>query len=169
MEVKNADIEKILNYHCPRYEELPDSNVFMDNLLSILENYLAPFESLEDEKLITSTMINNYVKQKVIPSPQNKRYNKTHIMYLIFLGILKSVLSINEISFILKRQTEEYPIERAYNFFAIELENALKVTFGSRDFAQANSEKEKTPLSKIARSALISLANRVYVKYNIYS
>ena len=65
-------------------------------------------------------------------------------------------------------QIEQYPIQVAFDFFAIELENSLKVTFGTRDFAEANSEKEKTPLSKLVRSALLSFANKVYVKKNIY-
>ena len=44
----------------------------------------------------------------------------------------------------------------------------MNVTFGARDFAEANSKKERTNLSKLVRSALLSFANNVYVKKNIY-
>ena len=113
-------------------------------------------------------MVNNYVKHKIISPPTNKKYSESHIMYLIVIGILKSVLNISEIGMVIKMQIEQYPIQVAFDFFAIELENSLKVTFGTRDFAEANSEKEKTPLSKLVRSALLSFANKVYVKKNIY-
>jgi hypothetical protein len=44
----------------------------------------------------------------------------------------------------------------------------MRVTFGSRDFAEANSVRERAELSKLVRSALLSFANNVYVKKNIY-
>lgn len=164
---KNANI-KMTQYHCPRTNELPVQDMYMDQLLTTLDIALSPFEIPGEEKIITSTMVNNYVKQKVIPPPKNKKYSQMHVRYLIVIGILKNVLSISDIALFIKMQNFQYSLEIAYDFFAIELENALKVTFGTRDFAKANSEKEKTPLSKMVRSALLSFANKIYVKKNIY-
>lgn len=160
--------DKIAEYHCPRYEELPSIELYMEQTVSLLDSYLAPFEIPGEEKTITPTMINNYVKQKIIHPPKNKKYNKSHLMYLIVVGILKNVLSISDIAELIKMQTEQYPLRKAFNFFALELENALKVTFVSRDFSEANSARERTQLSKTVRSALLSFSNNVYVKQNIY-
>lgn len=160
--------EKLTAYHCPRFEELPKIDVYMDQLIGILEEYLAPFEIPGEEKTITATMVNNYVKQKVIEPPKNKKYSKSHIVYLVVIGILKDVLSISDIGNLIKMQIKQYSLSRAYNFFAEELESVLKVTFGTRDFAEANSKKERTNLSKLVRSAILSFANNVYVKKNIY-
>ncbi len=160
--------EKLVAYHCPRFEELPKIDVYMDQLIGILEEYLAPFEIPGEEKTITATMVNNYVKQKVIEPPKNKKYSKSHIVYLVVIGILKDVLSISDIGNLIKMQIKQYSLSRAYNFFAEELESVLKVTFGTRDFAEANSKKERTNLSKLVRSAILSFANNVYVKKNIY-
>jgi hypothetical protein len=160
--------DKLSKYHCPRYDELPQFDVYMEQLIAILEEYLAPFEIPGEEKTITATMVNNYVKQKIIRPPKNKKYSKSHIMYLIVLGILKNVLSISDIATLISMQMHRYPLKKAYNFFAVELENVIKVTFGERDFSEANSARERTNLSKLVRSALLSFANNVYVKKNIY-
>lgn len=160
---------KIANYHCPRYEELPKMYVYMDQLLTILDEYLSPFDIESEDKNMTATMINSYVKKGIIPSPTNKKYSTVHIVYLIVLGTLKNVLSLSTIEKLIKMQKEQYPLERAYNFFAMEMENALKATFHSRDFSETNSERERTPLSMVVHSALLAFANNVYVRKNVCS
>ncbi len=166
--IKKEENNKLANYHCPRYEELPQISVYMEQLITILDEYFSCFESQGESRTITATMVNNYVKQKVLPPPTNKKYSKNHIAYLIVLGILKNILSISDVTSLIKMQIAKYPLRKAYNFFAIELENAMRVTFGSRDFAEANSVRERAELSKLVRSALLSFANNVYVKKNIY-
>lgn len=85
------------NSSCPRacptlpaWEELPDLELYMDQVLSLVSRYLAA----GDEKVLTASMVNNYVKQKLLPPPVNKRYNRSHIASLLMLCILKSVLPI---------------------------------------------------------------------------
>ena len=160
--------EKLAEYHCPRYEELPKIDLYMDQLIALLDEYLAPFQIPGEESPITAAMVNNYVKQKVIMPPKNKKYSRKHLMYLIVVGVLKNVLSISDIAALINMQIGLFSLGKSFNFFAIELENALNVTFGTRDFAEANSVRERSPLSKLIRSALLSFANKVYVKQNIY-
>ena len=64
---------EVLNFHCPRWKELPEIDLYMDQVVSILEKYLSVFMEYEGEKIITPTMINNYVKQKVVDPPIKKR------------------------------------------------------------------------------------------------
>ncbi|MFQ7058586.1 MAG: DUF1836 domain-containing protein [Turicibacter sanguinis] len=42
-------------------------------------------------------MLNNYVKQKVVSPPLNRRYNEKHLAYLIVVCLLKQVYSLTEI------------------------------------------------------------------------
>ena len=98
---KNSE-DNILDYHCPRYEDLPKIELYMDQLVAILNEYLAPFHSQGEDAIVTATMINNYVKQKVIHPPKNKKYSRSHIMYLIVVGVLKNVLSISDIAQLIK-------------------------------------------------------------------
>ena len=81
MPKKQEYIEKIKHYHCPRYDELPPFSLYTDQLKELLEMDLSQFEIPGEEKFITPTMISNYVKQKIIPPPVNKRYNRQHIVY----------------------------------------------------------------------------------------
>ena len=65
----------------------------MDQVLSLTGRYLEGMPNSEDSKL-TASMINNYVKVKIIPAPQGKRYSRRHVAYLLLLCILKPVLPI---------------------------------------------------------------------------
>lgn len=162
-------IEKIRQYHCPRYEELPPFALYTDQLKELLEMYLSEFEIPGEEKFITPTMISNYVKQKIIPPPVKKKYDRDHIVYLIVIGIFKQTLNISDIGALIKMQRRLYSVDVAYNFFCTELENALKATFCTRDFSTPSSAKKVTKLSELVRSALYAFANKVYVKKNLYN
>ena len=95
MEVKTDNNN--LDFHIPRWEELPNIDLYLDQVVTILENYLKNLVSLkdkEDEKVVTKTMINNYVKHGILKPPVNKKYNKEHIARLIVICILKQVYII---------------------------------------------------------------------------
>ena len=155
-------IKEILEFHLPRFNELPDIDLYMDQVLNIIENSLIIFSSENDENIITKSMINNYVKQNVIEKPFKKRYKKFHVAYLIIISILKKVLSISEISKIINNQ--DYEVEEFYNIFCNELEYSLKSTFLNE------SEDEQTRLiddnihNKILVAATRAFANKVYIQ-----
>jgi len=165
---KQEYIDKIKQYHCPRYEELPPFALYTDQLKELLEMYLSQFEIPGEEKFITPTMISNYVKQKIIPPPIKKKYDRDHIVYLIVIGILKQILNISDIGILIKMQRRLYPINLAYNYFCTELEKALNMTFCTRDFSQRDSADKVTKLSELVRSAVLSFSNKIYIKKNIY-
>ena len=90
-------IEKdISEFHIPRWEEIPDIDLYLDQTVTILEKYLESYVD-EDEKIITKTMINNYVKQQLLEPPVNKKYNREHIANLFIICILKQIFSINDL------------------------------------------------------------------------
>lgn len=166
---KQEFIEKIKNYHCPRYHELPPFALYTDQLKELLELYLSEFEIPGEEKFITPTMIGNYVKQKIIPPPVKKKYDRDHIVYLIVIGIFKQVLNISDIGTIIKMQRRVYPVEVAYNYFCSELEAALKATFCTRDFSEVAKPDRVSTLTELVSSSLLAFANKIYVKKKIYN
>ena len=113
-------------------------------------------------------MINNYVKQKIVSAPVNKKYDRDQIIHLFVISILKQVLTISEIAKLLRLQINQYETTKAYNFFCEELENSLKATFSTRIFSDSSYIYIPTPLSEAARSALLSFSNKIYVKKNLY-
>lgn len=61
-----------------------------------------------DDKVLTKTMINNYAKNGLLPSPEKKKYSKEHLLLLIFIYYFKNILSINDIQTLLAPITEKY-------------------------------------------------------------
>ena len=98
MQNNEERIEKIIKHHLPRWNELPEIDLYLDQVVNYLEKYLGILSSNDDDKIITKTMINNYVKQGIMPAPEKKKYGKTHIAYLMVICILKQVYSIGEIN-----------------------------------------------------------------------
>ena len=63
------------NCRLPRWEDLPDIELYMDQVLTLISKYLSMFNEVSGaEKLITPSMINNYVKAKLVAAPINKKY-----------------------------------------------------------------------------------------------
>ena len=68
--------EKIKGYSLPSWEHLPTIDLYMDQVLSLLEHYLGIYYEMADsQKFIPASMINNYVKLGVVPKPYKKRYH----------------------------------------------------------------------------------------------
>ena len=83
---KSAVSRRLLEHTLPAWDELPDFELYMDQVLSLTGRYLEGMPNSEDSKL-TASMINNYVKVKIIPAPQGKRYSRRHVAYLPVLPI----------------------------------------------------------------------------------
>lgn len=112
-------------YHCPRWGELPDLGLYMDQVLIVAEGALRPLFP-DDPAILTSTMVNNYVKQQVLAPSEKKKYRRQHLAGLITISVLKRVLSVTEIKFVLERlaQTTEGPA--GYDMFCAQLERRLR-------------------------------------------
>lgn len=157
-------------FHLPRYNELTSFDVYMAQLLDIIDKTLAPFMIPGEEPLITKSMINNYVQKKVILPPESKKYNRVHIIHLIVIGVLKQVISIEEITQLIQMQLKRYPkISIAYNYFCIALEDALNESFNNIKAQRINrSKRPSTLLSELIDSCLLTFAHRIYVKKTLY-
>ncbi|MGN1124756.1 MAG: DUF1836 domain-containing protein [Candidatus Gastranaerophilaceae bacterium] len=167
--IESKYAKEIIDFKCPRYEDFPDIGLYMEQLIEILNQNLAIFASHPNEKLITSTMVNNYVKQKIIVPPKNKKYSRHQLIYLFVVGILKQVLSISDIAELIKWELEMYPIDVAYNFFCVEFEKGLNAAFVTRDFSEPSSASKDTDISELFRSQLLAVSNKIYVtKYMQY-
>lgn len=167
---KSEIAHKLANYKLPRFCELVKYDLFMTQLINVLDEYLSVFSVPNEEKNLTPSMINNYVFKQVLSPPVQKKYTKTHLAHLIVIGVLKQVLSLSDIKELISAQIKEYPIDVAYNYFCSELENALYITFFGRDFGEIekNVPTKVTPLTQKVRSAVLSFANKIYVKQSIY-
>lgn len=153
--------EIFTNFHMPRWEDLPDIDLYLDQVVNYLERFLEICAVNKDEKIITKTMINNYVKQGIIPAPEKKKYNRSQIAYLLVICILKQVYSINDIGNLIAITIKSYDISKAYDGFCTKLEIAVKNVFNKREFLNCdNLTEEQYLLNNIAQS----FANKLYVE-----
>ena len=112
--------EKYLNnFRLPAWEEIPDFGLYMEQITSLLKQYLdyLPPE-LKEEQFITASTINNYVRTKIMPEPIKKRYYRIHIAYLIIILTLKQSLSIALIQKIIPMGLTEEQIKNTYTSYA---------------------------------------------------
>ncbi|MBP2098994.1 DUF1836 domain-containing protein [Enterococcus rivorum] len=117
----------LIEVHLPRWHELPEIELYMDQVITLVERYLSPIIDQEKHTLLTSSMVNNYVKLGLIPAPKKKRYNQKHLAFLIAITLLKQVLTISEIKEGIIFQGAVVGIREAYNLFCEEQEAALKI------------------------------------------
>ncbi len=157
--------EKKRNFSCPAWTDFPDIELYMDQVISVLERYLAPFFP-EEEKCITSTMINNYVKQRLLPPPENKRYGKKHLSYLFMISILKRFMQLSDISTLLDHLVQELGEEASFNFFSRELNLSLDRLFAE---TERPTLAEKGKCARVVRTCCDAFSAILYAKSTFVS
>lgn len=129
----------------PTYAQLPSIELYMDQVIALMEEYLAPFSPLWENSIVTRTMINNYVKLHIMPAPVNKRYRKQHLAYLIIICILKQTLPIRSIVALINLGLRHSTIENLYNSFAKNYSLLIENTAGST-IKRIDGESENSDL-----------------------
>ncbi|WP_300381660.1 DUF1836 domain-containing protein [Clostridium sp.] len=157
--------DEISNFHCPRFNELPTVPLYKEQVIIYIEEILRSISFAYNQKILTPTMINNYVKQKVVYPPKDKKYDNKHIAYLIVVCVLKQILTIQEICQLINKQIEICEIEEAYNLFCSELETAMVSVFKTRDFSKVNSNKKTSLETEVLRSAVMSFAHKIGIQF----
>lgn len=79
------------------YESIPNLDLYMDQVITLFEEKLTHTKRHEDDKLLTKTMINNYIKDKLLMPAVKKKYTKEHIVLMILLYEVKQILTIGDI------------------------------------------------------------------------
>ncbi len=141
----------------PSWADFPDIELYMDQVISVLEKHLSPYF---EEKCITSTMINNYVKQKLISPPQNKRYTRGQLARLFMICILKSFMQLSDVSALLDELGKTRSEEETYSLFATNLEQSLLSVFGGAK----PSQEPSAPVENALHTALTAFAAILYAR-----
>lgn len=159
-----SELEETLNaYSLPLWEQLPDIELYMDQVTSLVDKYLGIYNEVTGlQKLVTPSMINNYVKLGIIPPPVRKKYSRTHMAYLLILCTLKQTLDIATIKRIIPIE-EAGGISKIYDSFVRNQQKAfLYVTENVRSVAQPifnikgdNQERMNDLVMQVAASANI--------------
>lgn len=144
--------EDLQSFKLPRWDKLPEVDLYKDQVVSQIRKYLALFED-PDSEIVTPSMINNYVKWKIIEAPSRKKlYGKTQIASLIIVSLFKSVLPLHSISDMTAVQESISGMQKAYDDFCTCFEDCA---YAAADTMQNKDKKavEIMPQTRIYQAA----------------
>ena len=77
-------LDSFTNKRLPYWEDFPDFELYMDQLVNLGNRYLTGFLGAP----LTPSMINSYVKKGLMSRPVKKKYNATHLAELLVISLL---------------------------------------------------------------------------------
>lgn len=104
----NSILSSISRINHIKPEDIPNIDLYMDQVTTFMDSQLSASRRYPNDKILTKTMINNYAKNHLLPSPDKKKYSKEHILMLIFIYYFKNILSITDIQSLLAPITDNY-------------------------------------------------------------
>ena len=158
-ETKQQIGQSIADFRLPRYNEIPNVGLYLEQATKYVCEYLAPL----GEYTLTPSMISNYVKKGLIANPVKKQYGRDHIAYLFFIAMAKSVLSLDALTGFIKLQQQTYTLPKAYDYFAREFENVLEYVFGIKSGLEVVGV-EATLEKQLLRNTIIAVVNKIYLE-----
>ena len=137
-----------------------------------MDQHLEKTKRYSEDKLLTKTMINNYTKNDLLPSPVKKKYSKDHIVMLIFIYYLKNFMSITDIRCLMHPLADlffdgkgEISLDQIYEeIYEIEKTRAAEVSkdiinkakYAEETFADIKDDAQREYLRKFAYGCLLS-------------
>lgn len=155
------DFSYIKDFRLPRYEELPDFGLYLEQALEVLNSALAPL-ALDP---ISKPMMSNYVKHGAVPPAQKKRYYRENLCYALATGVLRQSFTVEQVGEFFHIQRDTYPLEVAYDFFCTEFENALREAFYFTGNALPTVETLRTDQTVFVRAMVLAAANNIFVSH----
>ena len=126
------------------WDQLPDFSLYMDQVLSYMDRQVIRFD--EDDGL-TAAMVNNYIKDGLLPRAEGKRYSRVHLAYLTAICVLKRVMSTRDMDLLIREELQgDRPISDGYAAFCGSLNKALN--------AVADEMEDRTGEEELADAAI---------------
>ena len=158
-ETKQQISNSVADFHLPRYNEIPNVGLYLEQATKYVCEYLEPL----GEYTLTPSMISNYVKKGLIANPVKKQYGRDHIAYLFFIAMAKSVLSLDALTGFIKIQQKTYTLPKAYDYFAEQFESLLKFTFEVDDTIEMAGE-DTTDEKRLLFTCIVAAVQKVYLE-----
>lgn len=138
------------------WDTLPNLALYMDQVISYMPKQLICFEQRDT---LTSAMVNNYIKDGLVPRADGKRYGPVHLGYLTAVCALKKVLSVREVGTLLAAgQKTQKGDEKLYQYFCDALDTALNDTAQALDVTLQEDDLPRLALDLAVRSYANQLA-----------
>jgi len=138
----------------PRWNQLPDLELYMDQVLSLVDRYLGAYPG---HRGLTAAMVNNYVKLGVMPPPVRKKYTRLHLAYLIVICLLKASLPIESIRRMAAESVKPGAESAFYDSFCESFEQSVRE---ASEAVLAQPEHDDAPYAPLFHAALRAQAEQ---------
>ena len=116
----------VADFRLPRWEQIPALGLYMDQVITVIDQALSPLIGFGEEATITPSMINNYVKLGIVRKPDKKKSSREHIASLIVITILKQSASIGDIRLGIDTALKNGDTQSSYDSFCDYVERSVK-------------------------------------------
>ena len=114
--------ERLGAFRLPRYREIPDVGLYLDQTVKYINRSLAPLGCAE----MTTSMVSNYVKQGYVRNPVKKQYDADQIARLLIIALIKNVLPMEHIGKLFQWQEAHFTLETGYDLFCAEMDAQIR-------------------------------------------
>ena len=128
-----VEIQKTLapirQYRPVSWEQIPDLGLYMDQVVTFITRVYEPLYGPDIHSYLSPSMINNYVKSRLIPRPTGKKYSREQIALLTMIVALKQTCSMEDIRRLLACR-EAHGVEALYAAFCLRLSQVIRAMCG---------------------------------------
>ncbi len=153
-EMINKMLSSLDRLHHIKKERIPDIDLYMDQVTSFMEEHLQKTKRYPDDKVLTKTMINNYAKNNLLPSPVKKKYSREHLILLLFIYYYKSLLPFRDIEQLFRPLTEKH----FHTDNPIQLDDIYEEVFSLADDQREQLKADVREKFRIAGETFINVA-----------
>ncbi len=159
LKTKQKIADSLRQFRLPRYDELPDGGIYLEQTAKYICEYLNPVL----DNAITTSMISNYVKKDLIDNPVKKQYGREQIAYLIFIAIAKNVMSLDGLTHFIALQKRTYSLKVAYDYFCDQFESTLFFTAEVTDTMSIAGE-DNTDEKRLLFCCIVAVTQKIYLE-----
>ncbi len=159
LKTKQKIAESFRNFHLPRYQEIPEVGLYLEQTAKYISEHLSALE----ESCLTPSMISNYVKKDLIDNPVRKQYGRDQIAYLFFIAIAKNVMSLDGLMNFTALQKRTYSLQKAYDYFCDQFENILFYTVELQDTVAVLGE-DHADEKRLLFSCIVAVTQKIYLE-----
>jgi hypothetical protein len=134
--------DEILKWSLVDLKDMPRIPLYMEQVTSFFDEALAGARRGDDDKILTKTMINNYTKEGTLPRPHGKKYSREHMIRLMYIFMLKQILSLQDIRQMFDQLQMDVNIESMYGAY-LELVDGYKEQFRQSLVQKMEAVQEK--------------------------
>lgn len=146
-------LDQIADTELTPFANLPQLELYMDQVITLMRRQYDALTPATDRPL-TPSMINNYVKDEVMPRPVQKKYTREHLTVLSLICMLKAEFALPEIKELVGGLNRFYGNEELYALFCTAQSIALqKASDRLSSFSQADEAQRYKLAMELALEA----------------